>query len=123
MRIERRWIFILALATLLPAQTEQHCGIEGYVSSDVADALSGATINIDSITRGFHRQAASNGSGYYLVDGLTPGAYSVSAEVKGLGCIVYPKIPIFAGKRVRQDFRFVEAKRNPDSCQPAQTMK
>ncbi len=75
----------------------------------------------DSITKGLHRQAASNGCGYYLVDYFNPGAYSVWAEVKGLGCIIYRNISVFPGKRVRQDFHFVRAKRNPDNCQPVET--
>jgi len=52
------------------------------------------------------------------MDDLNPGAYSVWAEVKSVGCIIYPNIPIFPGKRVRQDFHFVRTRRNSGNCQP-----
>jgi len=64
MRITKRLILILALSALVTAQPEPHSGIEGFVTGDIAGAISGATIGIDSVTKGFHLQTATNTSGY-----------------------------------------------------------
>ena len=113
-------ILAILLGTLLVAQSDQPSGIEGFVTSDIASVIPNATIGVDSVTRGFHRQTVTNTSEYYLADELNPGAYSVWAEVKGLGCIIYPHVAVFPGTRVRQDFYFVRAKRYPRSCEPVQ---
>jgi Carboxypeptidase regulatory-like domain len=93
-------------------------GIDGFVMRDIVAVLPGAIIGIDSLTKGFHRETATNTGGYYLVDDLEPGGYSVRAEVKGYGCIIYPHVVVFAGQRARQDFHFARAKRVPGNCEP-----
>jgi Carboxypeptidase regulatory-like domain len=117
----RRYCFLLILLGIIaPARQNQPAGIEGFVTSDLAARIPNATIGVDSLTRGFHRQTATNTSGYYLVNELNPGAYSVWADVNGLGCIIYPHVTVFPGQRVRQDFHFVRAKRYPGACEPLQ---
>lgn len=112
-------LFILAAATAA-APPEQHTLVEGFVTSEVAANVPGATVGVDSLTRGFHRQTATDFSGYYLIDNLKPGSYSVWAEVKGFGCIIYPHVAVFAGQRVREDFHFVHAKKYPGNCEPVE---
>jgi hypothetical protein len=112
-------LFIL-FGIVAGAQADRSSGIEGFVTSDIAAVIPNARIGVDSVTKGFHRETVTNASGYYLVDELNPGAYSVWAEVKGLGCIIYPHVAVFPGQRVRQDFHFARAKRYPGSCEPLQ---
>lgn len=113
-------LLLVLLAIIAPAQQDPPSGIEGFVTSDIAAMIPNAKIGVDSVTRGFHRESVTNSSGYYLVNELNPGAYSVWAEVKGLGCIIYPHVAVFPAQRVRQDFHFVRAKRYPGSCEPLQ---
>lgn len=114
-------LLLLLLGMLAPAQQDhQSSGIEGFVTADFAAVVPNATVGIDSVTKGFHRQTATNTSGYYLIDELRPGAYSAWAEVRGLGCIIYPRVVVAPGQRVRQDFYFARAKRYPGNCEPLQ---
>ena len=94
--------------------------LDGFVTSDLTAALPGATVGIDGLTGGLHRQTATNSSGYYLLDDVPPGGYSVWAEVRGYGCIIYPHVAVFRGQRTRQDFHFVRGKRLPKGCQPVE---
>ena len=94
--------------------------IDGLVTSDIAGTIPNARIGVDKVTGGFHRETTTNSSGYYLVDDLSPGAYSVWAEVRGLGCIIYPHLAVPPGERIHQNFHFVRAKRYPGNCEPVQ---
>ncbi len=98
-------------------------GIDGFVTMDVTAAATGASIGVDSMTKGGHFRATTSNSGYYLVDDIEPGAYSVWAEVKGIGCIIYPNVAVYRGQRTRRDFNFVHASRDKGNCQPANNHK
>jgi hypothetical protein len=98
---------------------DQPAGLEGFVSADLSAAVSGAKIGVDSVSKGFHRETETDVTGYYSINELSPGAYSIWAEVKGLGCIIYPHVSLEPGKRVRQDFRFVRTTKYPRPCYSA----
>lgn len=116
-----RYYLLLFLLTILAAsEPGQRSGIEGFVTSDIGAAIPSATIGVDSVTRGFHRETVTDTSGYYLVGELNPGAYSVWAEVDGLGCIVYPHVEVLPGQLLRKDFYFARANRYPRNCEPLQ---
>lgn len=119
MKLTRCCLLLLATTLLLRSdQVCDRCGVDGFVTSDIAGALPGATVEINSVTRGFHRRAVTDQSGYYLLDNLEPGAYSLWAEANGMGCIIVPRVAVFAGKRIRQDFHFARARRPADACEP-----
>jgi len=115
-----KFFVVLLGATLAMQAQQQHPAtrVEGFVSSDLAGAIPGAAIRLDSITSGYHRDTLTNSSGYYSIDELQPGSYSLCAEVRSYGCIIYPRVVIQPGERVRQDFIFVRAKRKPGVCEP-----
>ena len=114
--LRRCFVFVFVMTMVAGSQTNLPC-IEGFVTSDIASVIPDAKIGVDSLTRGFHRETTTNTSGYYLLDGLSPGAYSVWAEVKGMGCIIYPHVALFPDQRLRQDFYFARAKRYPGNCE------
>src|ERR1700751_767110 len=68
--------FSLLLRFLAPKRAIRS-GIDGLVTRDIAAGVSGATIGIDNQTGGFHRRTTTTASGYYLMDDLEPGGYSV----------------------------------------------
>ena len=119
-----RYLSLLLLLGLLlsgvafTAKADERSGIDGFVTTSAATPIAGAKIRIDSVTRGSHHEVATNLSGYYLIDGLSPGAYSVCADVAGVGCIIYPHVAITPGVRIRQDFRFSNTKPYPGGCEP-----
>lgn len=116
--IRHRLCLLLICAGFAIQGQQQYAAIEGFVTSDLAASLPGATIGIDSLTRGYHREAITNTSGFYSIEELQPGAYSIFAEAKGYGCIIYPRVALIPGQHLRQDFRFVRTKRYPEGCEP-----
>ncbi|HEY3453814.1 MAG TPA: carboxypeptidase-like regulatory domain-containing protein [Bryobacteraceae bacterium] len=108
------------MAIVCAAQHDRASGIEGFVTADVTASIPNARIGVDSVTKGLHRETVTDASGYYLFSELNPGAYSVWAEVPGLGCIVYPHVVVFPGQIVRQDFHFVRARPYAETCEPIQ---
>ena len=116
----RRCFYFILFVIVAVSQTDAPC-VEGFVTSDLASTIPDARVGIDSLTRGFHRETSTSSSGYYLLDDLMPGAYSVWAEVKGMGCIIYPHVALNPGQRLRQDFYFARAKRYPGNCEPLET--
>ena len=114
----RRCCSLITLLTIVcPAQPDRASGIEGFVTADVTASIPNARIGVDSVSKGLHRETVTDVSGYYLVVELSPGAYSVWAEVPGLGCILYPRVIVFPGQIVRQDFHFVRTKRHANTCE------
>jgi hypothetical protein len=109
-------MFAVAAGLLAEARADEQSGIEGFVTTELTATVPGARVGIDSLSKGFHREATTDVMGYYSINDLTPGAYSIWAEVRGLGCIIYPHVALLPGKRVRQDFRFVRTKRYPETC-------
>ena len=120
MRLNRCCLFLFLSALIFAEQAGDRSGIDGFVTGDMAAAVASATVGIDSRTGNFHRQTTTNTSGYYLMDDLQPGGYSVWAEVKPYGCIIYPHVPLLPGERTHQNFHFVRAKRYPGNCEPVQ---
>lgn len=115
--ISRRYVLLAVAAGLIAtAETDKPSGIDGFVTTELTAAVPGARVGIDSLSKGFHRETTTDVTGYYSMDDLTPGAYSIWAEVRGLGCIIYPRLALMPGKRVRQDFRFVRTRRYPGAC-------
>ena len=120
MRLSLCCACLLLVGALMARQPSSRASIDGFVTSDFVMALPGATIGIDSVTGSFHRQTTTDPSGYYLLDDLQQGAYSLWAEVKGYGCILYPQVAVFRGQHTRQDFHFVRPKRPPEGCRPVE---
>jgi len=115
--ISRRYIvFAVAAGLIAAAETDKPSGVDGFVTTELTAVVPGARIGIDSLSKGFHSETTTDVTGYYSMDDLTPGAYSIWAEVRGLGCIIYPHLALLPGKRVRLDFRFVRTKRYPAAC-------
>ena len=110
--------FLLVASCLVRGQEQTAASIEGFVTSDPAVALAGATVRLDSLAKSYHRETQTNATGHYSLEELQPGAYSLCAEIRGLGCIIYPHIALMPNQRMRQDFVFVRAKRTPRACEP-----
>lgn len=118
MKLKQLCVAVLFAALATDARQPQPATIEGFVSSNLASVLPEAKVGVDSLTRGFHREGVTNTSGYYIIDELQSGAYSVYAEVPGYGCIIYPHVALMPGQHLRQDFVFVRNGRYPGACEP-----
>jgi len=111
-------LLLILVGVIFGEDPSQRSSIEGFVTSEITAPVPGAIVGIDSAMRSSHRETATNTSGYYFLGDLNPGAYSLWAEVKGFGCILYPHVALFAGQRLRQDFHFARTKHYPGNCEP-----
>ena len=118
MKLRTLCLLLLCAAAIRPQEQREPAAVEGFVTSDIAAVVPGATIRLDSLARGYHRNAQTDMSGHYSIDEVQPGAYSLLAEVKGWGCIIYPHVTLDMGQHLRQDFVFARAKRYPEGCEP-----
>jgi hypothetical protein len=122
MKLEGLCLIFFVIGSTLASDRSKSSSLEGFVTVDAVSPLSGVTIGVDNLARGTHLQSTTNTSGHYLFEDIRPGAYSVSAEAKGYGCIIYPRIVVNYGERVRQDFTFVRGKALGD-CETADKNK
>jgi hypothetical protein len=118
MKLKNVSLALLLAALATNARQPQPATIEGFVTSNVVSVLPNAKVGVESLTRGVHREAVTNTSGYYIIDELQSGAYSVYAEVPGYGCIIYPHVVLMPGQHMREDFVFVRTGHYPSACQP-----
>src|ERR1700751_4196244 len=89
MKFSQLCVFLLVASSTICGQERPQssaAAIEGFVTSDLTAVVPGAAIHLDSLTRGYHREATTNTSGYYLMQEVQPGAYSLCAEGRGYGC-------------------------------------
>jgi hypothetical protein len=110
---------LLLIAAIVGGEPSQVCSVEGFVTSDVTASLPGAKIGLDGLARPIHRETGTDASGYYFLGDIQPGAYSLWAEVTGVGCIIHPSVVVNYGEHVRKDFQFIRGRR-PGSCEPPQ---
>lgn len=101
---------VLAFAMLFFSSVQG--GVEGFITGDANAPLAAVTVGVDGLATGEHHQVSSDSVGHYLLDELRPGGYSLWAEAKGYGCIMYPKVAVFPGKRIRQDFHFSKVRKS-----------
>lgn len=92
--------------------------LDGFVTNDVAASIPAAKVGADSLTKGVHFEAVTNNAGYYMISEVPPGAYSMYAEVKGVGCIYYPRVAVQPGEHLRKDFIFLGFGHEPKTCAP-----
>lgn len=123
MKMNLLCLLLLVVHANSAAMSSDASGVDGFVTSNIQAVIAGAPVGVDSLANGLHRETVTDSSGYYLIDNLRPGAYSVWAEFKGYGCIIYPHVPVIEGQRRRQNFHFVRAKRFPQNCLPLENRR
>jgi hypothetical protein len=105
---------ILALLFAFP-EGQQGLGsaaaIEGVANTDGGAPLPGVKIALDSLTKPQHFEIQTNATGRYAIENLSPGVYTVTADAKGFGCVIIPKVILEGGKRLKQDFEFLHGRK------------
>ena len=76
----------------------------GVVKDSEGTRLVGATISAIRTATGARRTAASDERGEYRIASLTPGEYSVTAELIGFGTETYQEIALSVGEYAHLDF-------------------
>jgi hypothetical protein len=99
----RRWLWraliCAALASLHPPAFAQESrgSIAGRVSDSGGAVLPGVTVTIVNVDTNGTTVIVTNDSGLYTALYLTPGTYSVTAELSGFRRAINPKIPVRVG--------------------------
>jgi hypothetical protein len=89
------FILLFLIGRTVASEPARPASIDGFVTGTGATVLGGVAIGVNELNEGRYQQAVSDHAGYYRVDHLTSGAYSIWAEAKGYGCIVYPNLALF----------------------------
>jgi hypothetical protein len=96
--------FLVAVTTNAFGQSEAIDGnIDGYVSTHDGTALSQAHIRITNVNTGFTRETDTNENGYYIVQLLPPGSYTVTASKADFSTVVKRNVVLIVGTQVRVD--------------------
>jgi hypothetical protein len=108
-----RILLIMALLWASPVRQADLAvaGMEGVVTTDGGAPLPGVKIAMDGLAKPIHLETLSNTAGQYTIANVPPGAYTIAAEAKGFGCVIIPKLALEGGKRSKQDFEFLHARR------------
>ena len=80
------WTFLVAIALLVPSLVcaQAYFGtVSGELSDSTGALVQGASVVLTDQQKGFEFRTTSDSSGRYLFRSIPPGAYTVSADVKG----------------------------------------
>lgn len=77
--------------------------IQGTVTDPTGSAVAGAKITVTSIDRGTITEAETNASGLYVVQGLLPGKYKLTAEKAGFKTVARDSLTLIAADRASVD--------------------
>jgi Carboxypeptidase regulatory-like domain len=94
--------FILLTAGWAQAQRGT---LRGQVSDPSGAVVFHATVTASSQNHGVAHTATTNGQGQFVIEGLDPGLYSISAQAPGFAVVSKRDIHIPAGRTVTLDFK------------------
>jgi len=101
----KRPILVLALLLLLsiPLAMQFDTGsIEGFISDD-RGRLPGASVEARNATTGDVQRTVSEPTGYYKLEGIHAGRYSLWVEASGHDSVRIMRVPVEHGQSVHQD--------------------
>jgi hypothetical protein len=104
MRVALAAAFVLAFATLAPAQTFRG-GIQGTVTDQTDAALPGTTVTVTNVGTGLTRSTTTDTSGSYLLSELPLGEYSVAANLQGFATQTVTGVIVEASVNQRIDMQ------------------
>jgi hypothetical protein len=96
MRITALGIVLLSL--VLPLAAQDRASINGTILDPSAAVVPGATVEMNSIATGFHRQTVSNDHGVYEFQSLPVGSYQISISKSGFEPFVISRVDVLVGQ-------------------------
>jgi hypothetical protein len=79
--------------------------IAGLVTDQTSAALPGVSVTAKNLATGTVRAVTTNADGRYQIASLTPGKYSVTAELSGFGNVLRPDITVNVGATIDVNFQ------------------
>ena len=74
---------MLMIAVAPWARGQQNATVVGTITDATGSVVPGVTISVSNVNTGINLTAITNSAGYYRVENLIPGQYTVAAEAKG----------------------------------------
>jgi hypothetical protein len=78
--------------------------IKGSVTDPTGAVLANATVTVTDAEKGIRRTAPTNTTGQYIVTGLSPATYQVSAQISGFDTEIHKGIVVNIGQTTIVDF-------------------
>jgi hypothetical protein len=95
---------LLILVFAASAFSQTTAKILGTVSDQSGAAVVGAKVTVKNANLAIERSATTNASGFYEVDALPPGAYSVQVEMSGFESQIAKNVVVEVSNNVAQNF-------------------
>ena len=108
MRALTRLLVMVACTAVVyatPALAQQRASVTGKVLDPDGLALPGATVTVVEQNTGFSRTVVSAETGGFAVPNLTPGLYSVTAEMDGFGAVKRTALELTAGTELTLELK------------------
>src|SRR6266851_3890691 len=101
----KRGLFTIgvSLATCGVLFAQASASINGRIVDQAGSVLPGATVTITEGATGVARTTVTNGEGLYSVPALTPGTYSVKAELAGFAPAARSNVTLLTGSTLTVD--------------------
>ena len=99
--MSRRIVLLSSFLLFLPLASLAQQGtadLRGRVTDAQAGVLPGATIVVRHQDSGLYREAVSSADGTFLMSGMTPGVYEVTAELAGFKKYVQRDVRLEVGR-------------------------
>lgn len=74
---------VFCVLTASPMWAQQNAIMVGTITDTSGAVVPGATVNATNVNTGVKRTTVTNSTGYYRIENLIPGQYTLSAEAKG----------------------------------------
>lgn len=91
------WMALLTLTPLVVSAQIDTGGVSGVITDQTGAVLPGVTVTVTSLATNQVRSVTTDERGRYRFSGLTPGKYSLTAELQGFATLVRPEITVNIG--------------------------
>ena len=104
--MHQRLLHLLALCLIaaLAVWGQSQGTIQGVVSDNSGAVIPGAQVNVTNLATGIESAVSTNEAGFYIVPGLNPGMYKVTATADGFAPQERPELRLEVGLAARADF-------------------
>ena len=96
---------VISLAGVLAAQTRDHAELGGRVVDDTEAVLAGVALHLHNAVTGHQYRTTSQESGDFLFTFVTPGVYTLTAELAGFVRLRTADLRLSANQRLDQEVR------------------
>jgi hypothetical protein len=100
--------FLFASFWINPAyfEADADASIQGQVTNAQGLPIARALVSLDDLMRVNSKRTETDEKGFYLLENVKPGRYSLRVEVKRMGCMIIPRLVVNFGETLERNFQF-----------------